>query len=51
MMRFTYTESFPKAAPKDAEARMRMIRKIVEDRLAYEILKRLRTEPKGQDIA
>lgn len=50
-MRFTYTESFPKAAPEETEARLRMIRKIVEDRLADEILKRLHTEPKGQDIA
>lgn len=50
-MRFTYTESFPKAAPEDAEARLRMIRKIVEERLADEILKRLRTEPKGDDVA
>lgn len=50
-VRFTYTESFPKAAPEETEARLRMIRKIVEDRLADEILKRIRTEPKGQDIA
>jgi hypothetical protein len=50
-MRFTYTETFPQADPKDAEAQMRMIRKIVEDRLADEILKHLRTEQKGQDIA
>lgn len=50
-MRFTYTESFPKAAPEDTEARLRMIRKIVEDRLADEILKRLRSVHVNRKVA
>jgi hypothetical protein len=48
-MHIRYTESFPPEAP-DAAAAWRLIRKIVDDRLAEEILKRLPKE-KHSDIA
>jgi hypothetical protein len=39
-VRITYTESFPAQAP-NAQATWRLVRKIVDDRLAAEILKKL----------
>jgi hypothetical protein len=48
-MRIRYTESFPPEAP-DAQATWRLIRKIVDDRLAEEILKRL-PKARQSDIA
>jgi hypothetical protein len=47
-MHIRYTESFPPEAP-DAATAWRLIRKIVDDRLAAEILKRL--PEKRSDIA
>jgi hypothetical protein len=45
-MRFRYTESFPKHCP-DVEDTMRVIRRIVEDRLAEAIVKKLEKETKS----
>ena len=45
-MRFKYSESFPKHCP-DVEETMRVIRRIVEDRLAEEIVKKLSKENKS----
>jgi hypothetical protein len=39
-LRIKYTESFPTEAP-NAQATWRLIRKIVDDRLATEVLKKL----------
>lgn len=48
-MRIRYTESFPENAV-DSEGTLRIIRTIVEDRLAEEILKKLSRE-KHSEIA
>lgn len=42
-MRIMYTESFPMEAP-NAQTTWRLVRKIVDDRLAAEILKKLEND-------
>lgn len=50
-MSFTFTESFPKPATRETEVQLRMIRQIVEARLADEILHRMGTTSKKQETA